>query len=487
MRRLLLIAAVLLLSLSGRAQTPDSLQLAALDAKLEEFFASLQSEPVAVKNAEADYLIGSCTTDAVRDHVAIRIYDHYINSSLMGDEGVAVHLTDTWFAPGKAHFTNEIDLMDARIYAEFNRSSLLGEKAPVLAASGPDGRPVRVPSEGRITVLYLYETNCSKCRLESMLLRAAFAEEDFPADFIAFYTGDNAAEWEEYRREELTFAAPSLRLVHAWDPSLATDFQRLYGVLQTPRMFVIDRDGTIVGRNLDTQGLLKLLRVLLPKVEYGSETSQKLFDTLFGELEPPVTEEDVRVIAGHVEQLTLPERDTLLYKQLTGDLLMYLSGQRGEGYKAGTGYVVDSLVLGRPDVWTTQNDSLQVLSLAGLMKDLLDRTPVGSRLPRLRVPGMLYTATGARSVRRSLRCLRGPAAIFFYSEGCGNCAAEKAAIPQIVAGGTKVFLVNMDALTASEPALAGRLLETFDLSSLPFILQTDRKGRIVRKYISLQQ
>ena len=76
MRRLLLIAAVLLLSLSGRAQTPDSLQLAALDAKLEEFFASLQSEPVAVKNAEADYLIGSCTTDAVRDHVAIRIYDH---------------------------------------------------------------------------------------------------------------------------------------------------------------------------------------------------------------------------------------------------------------------------------------------------------------------------------------------------------------------------------------------------------------------------
>lgn len=487
MHRLLLIAALLLLSFSGRAQTPDSLQLAALDAKLEEFFASLQSEPVAVKNAEADYLIGSCTTDAVRDHVAIRIYDHYLNSSLMGDEGVAVHLTDTWFAPGKAHFTNEIDLMDARIFAEFNRSTLLGEKAPVLTASDPDGRPVRVPSEGRITVLYLYETNCSKCRLESMLLRAAFAEEDFPADFIAFYTGDNATEWEEYRREELTFAAPSLRLVHAWDPSLETDFQRLYGVLQTPRMYVIDRDGTIVGRSLDTQGLLKLLRVLLPKVEYGSEASQKLFDTLFGELEPPVTEEDVRVIADHMVQMTLPERDTLLYKQLTGDMLMYLSGRRGEGFKAGMGYVVDSLVLGRPEVWTTQNDSLQVLSLAGLMKDLLDRTPVGSKLPRLRVPGMLYTARGVRSVRRSLRCLRGPAVLFFYSAGCGNCEAEKAAIPAVVAGGTKVFLVDMDALTASKPALAERLLETFDLSSLPFILQTDRKGRIVRKYISLQQ
>ena len=486
MRKLLLIAAFLLLSLTGRAQAPDSLQLAALDAKLDEFFRSLTTEPVAVKNAEADFLIGSCTTDAVRDHVAIRIYDHYMNSSLMGDEGVAVHLTDAWFIPGKAHFTNEIDLMNARIYAEFNRSTLLGEKAPVLMASRPDGSPARVPSEGRISVIFLYDTDCSKCKLETMLLRAAFAEEDFPVDFIAFYVGDNAEEWARYRTEELAFKAPSLRLIHAWDPSLDTDFQRLYGVLQTPRLFVADRDGVIVGRGLDTQGLLKLLRSLLPKVEYGSEASQTLFGKVFGELEPSVTAEDVRMVADHLAETALAERDTLFYKQMTGDLLMYLSGQRGEGYKAGMGYVVDSLVLGRPQVWTTQEDSLQVLSLAGLMKDLLDRSPVGSKLPRLRVPGMLYSAGGAKAVRRSLRCLRGPAYVFFYSEGCGTCEAEKAAIPTAVADGSKVLLVNMDRLMAEESALAGKLLEVFDLSSLPFILQTDRKGRITRKYLSLQ-
>ena len=487
MRRLLLIAAFLLLSCFGRAQAPDSLQLAALDAKLEEFFQSLASESVAVKNAEADFLIGSCTTDAVRDHVAIRIYDHYMQSSLMGDEGVAVHLADTWFIPGKAHFTNEIDLMNARIYAEFNRSTLLGEKAPVLTASRPDGTPVRVPSEGRISVIFLYDTDCAKCKLETMLLRAAFAEEDFPVDFIAFYVGDKAQEWERFRTEELAFKAPSLRMVHAWDPSLDTDFQRLYGVLQTPRMFVADRDGTIVGRGLDTQGLLKLLRNLLPKVEYGSEASQALFEKVFGPLEPSVTEEDVRMVADHLAGRALAERDTLFYKQMTGDLLMYLSGQRGEGYKAGMGYVADSLVLGKPEIWTTQDDSLQVLSLAGLMKDLLDRAPFGSKLPRLRVLGTLYTAKGTRAVRRNLRCLRGPAAVFFYSEGCGTCEAEKAAIPAVVVGGMKVFLVDVDALMRGNPSLAEKLLETFDLSSLPFILQTDRKGRITRKYLSLQE
>ena len=126
-------------------------------------------------------------------------------------------------------------------------------------------------------------------------------------------------------------------------------------------------------------------------------------------------------------------------------------------------------------------------TLAGLMKDLLDRAPFGSKLPRLRVPGTLYTAKGTRAVRRNLRCLRGPAAVFFYSEGCGTCEAEKAAIPAVVAGGMKVFLVDVDALMRGNPSLAEKLLETFDLSSLPFILQTDRKGRITRKYLSLQE
>ena len=50
----------------------------------------------------------------------------------------------------------------------------------------------------------------------------------------------------------------------------------------------------------------------------------------------------------------------------------------------------------------------------------------------------------------------------------------------------RVLMVNVDKITASDPALADRLFETFDLSSLPFIIETDRKGKILRRYITLQ-
>ena len=475
-----LAAALLLFSLAGSAQTPDSLRLAALDAKLEEFFAALEQEPVAVKNAEADYLIASCTTDAIRDHVAIRIYDHYLNSALMGDEGVAVHLTDTWFAPGRAQFTNEIDLMNARIYAEFNRASLLGEPAPVLQARDPQGRPVRVPGEGRLSVLYLYDTDCAKCKLETLRLQEAFSAGSFPVDFYAFYTGRDAAAWEAYR-PGLDLAA--FRVVHVWDPDVDTDFQRQYGVLQTPRMFLIGADGAILGRGLDTPGLRTLLGEVCREPEYGS--MQDFYANLFSV--PDVTQAYVRTVAGRILAL-LPEEPSL-YKQMTGDLLMYLSGQRGQAYKEGMGYVVDSLVLGQPSVWTTQADTLQVLSLAGWMKDLLGRAPVGSRLPRIRVPGVLVTAKDTRAVRRCLRGLRGPAYVGFLTQGCQVCAGEKAAVPALLEAEpqAKVFWIDMDALMAEDPVRAGRLLDAFDLSSLPFILKTGRDGRVQGRYLSLQQ
>ena len=46
-------------------------------------------------------------------------------------------------------------------------------------------------------------------------------------------------------------------------------------------------------------------------------------------------------------------------------------------------------------------------------------------------------------------------------------------------------MVNVDAIMASDPSLASRLIDTFDLSSLPYIIRTDRSGTIQDRYLSL--
>ena len=79
--------------------------------------------------------------------------------------------------------------------------------------------------------------------------------------------------------------------------------------------------------------------------------------------------------------------------------------------------------------------------------------------------------------------------IMFFAEGCNVCAAEKKAMRAMMADpksgkGVKVFLVNVDAILASYPELASVLFDALDLTSLPFIIETDAKGVVVRRYVS---
>ena len=48
-----------------------------------------------------------------------------------------------------------------------------------------------------------------------------------------------------------------------------------------------------------------------------------------------------------------------------------------------------------------------------------------------------------------------------------------------------VFMVNVDRIMETDPRLAMTLLDSFDLSVLPFIIMTDSQGRILRRYMSL--
>ena len=107
-----------------------------------------------------------------------------------------------------------------------------------------------------------------------------------------------------------------------------------------------------------------------------------------------------------------------------------------------------------------------------------------------------------RSVSRKLSCLKGDEnIIIFYTDGCEVCAAEKAAALELFSRANdaalseaerakyknmNAFMVNVDALMASDPSLASRLMDSFDLSSLPFIIRTDRSGTVLNRYVSFQ-
>lgn len=488
----LVLAAIALTSPEVYGMT-DSLELQKLNRKLEEYLKALERESIETKCAEADFLIEACQDSIVRQFTALKIYTHFINSKVMGDEGVAIGIFDNWFASGKIKMKSELDLMNARIYSEFNRSSLIGEKAPELTMENIDGETLNLFSHnpGKYSILFFYDTDCPKCRIESILLRNLLKSKDYPVDFYAIYTQSDREKWTNYVNNEFTLnGCTQINVQHLWDPEIASNFQIKYGILQTPKLFLVSDTGIITGRNLDCQSLEILLdRQFTRKdqysdLSYGSEESARFYDTLFSGQTQDC--ESIISLCSHISGRTLGQKDTLLFRQMTGDLMYYLGGKRGEGTKCALKSLLDNQIFGKPEIWKTPSDSLKIISFAKILKDLQDKSQLGGTLPEVLVDGILKRGKSEKECSISLRKLRN-CTVIFMTNSCNICKKEVEVADSLSKSSTKekFFIVNVDEILAYKPETAKILFDNFDLSALPYITKTDKKGRIARKYMSL--
>ena len=184
---------------------------------------------------------------------------------------------------------------------------------------------------------------------------------------------------------------------------------------------------------------------------------------------------------------TYGEGDTESYKHMEGDLLYYLSSQTGETYKEGTRLFIDKYLLNVPDIWNKDEDVSQVMSMALMMKELLNRTPVGSVVPDIKVHGTLLRkpCLFRKASKDGIFPLRKADWLVFYTRGCGRCEETLAAARTLADKKAKVLLVNMDTLMETYPDEAHLLLDTFDLSGLPYVMQLGPGGSVAHRYVEL--
>jgi len=233
-------------------------KFAELDSLLMFYCHTMQMEEMETKQMECDFMIESCKDSLTREHVARKLFDHYCVSNVMGEEAVAIYLYDKWFASGKLSIGGEFVAMDAEIFATFNRNSLLGMEAPAVSLKKPCGGNCNIPKKGETSVLFFYDTACSKCRAFSQMLPQVLDDASFKFHFYAIYCGAERKAWKQWRKE-FKINNPKIKLVHLWDPEMKSDYQLQYGVISTPKMYLVEPGGTIMGRRLEPESLKELL------------------------------------------------------------------------------------------------------------------------------------------------------------------------------------------------------------------------------------
>ena len=529
-----LITAIFIFVLAGANDYPhriceeEKTDYETLDKKLNEYFSVIEYKSFEVQKEECDFIIEACTDSLVKQFTAIKTYQFFYESKIMGIEGTAIHIFDRWFKSGEIKFKSEFDYFAANLHSEMNRPTLIGKVAPPISigyVSSYRDSTVReisvdiiptcpetieaklstefiptsqiapppidttttetslkstpahadttiveiIPSEKKnYKVLYFYDVDCAKCKLESIKLRSVMDNTDPSVEFIPI----NVAEGIDL-----------------------SDFHKTYGLIQTPRLFLLSPDDTIVGRGLDAESLELLLSSIFEEIEYGSEESFKIYESLFSSYEKRLSPEIILENAKLIHRKTALNTHT--QKLLIGDLLYFLSNQKGYIYKKG-GYDVAQFIL-NDDIWQSKDDSLKVISLAEMMTDLYSKSEIGTEIANIRVPAQRLSSkrgtkisnnqtnkiSSKRGRKINLSKLRGQRnIIIFYTSGCNDCKTEIEKAKEIISHKTRVYLVNVDNIFSNDIELTETLFENLDLSSLPYIIETDRRGIIKGKYIT---
>ena len=167
--------------------------------------------------------------------------------------------------------------------------------------------------------------------------------------------------------------------------------------------------------------------------------------------------------------------DTLLFKQMSGDLLHYLNVCGDPSCRDAVSPFVDKYIYGRPEVWKTADDSLQILGLAAIMKELADRACPGSELPAVRVRGKVLRNGRFRAERTASldRLPSGTDILILYHTSCSSCIEEM----KMAAGmmGVKIFCIDLKRMEEWVEGAHQQLMDSFDLSRLPVILKLSGK------------
>ena len=384
--------------------------------------------------SRADAFINTGKTPEETARIAWYIYNYYRSSNIMGYDEIAIYIADSYFLNKRYTLPDESAMMEMRLFAETNRNSLIGMKAPSLTLQDPAGTEIRIPDGDQdYSVLYFYDDECPGCVRTTPALMQYMIRNSAGINFTIYmvYTQNDRERWMDYIQKAVQpFTLPAnVRTVHLWDPDMTSDFVTKYGVISTPKLFLLDRNGNIIGRELTPTALGQVVDVH----ESQLNPTEMIFEQIFT---PLANTTDTTLITKEIDTFFEDSKDNPdFFHELFYTLYQYLRTSTAYPLQQGAAYLANKYIASMPELWETvtftdkgetsgsviradfksPQDFIDQTALAVLMfyrnpldkpvTDLELRTPKNKKMRIYDVPEAEYTV------------------LYFYSMDCGLCNA----------------------------------------------------------------
>ncbi len=216
-------------------------------------------------NKSVDYILNKCKkTEVSYRFLLTQMFNKYREAKKIGMDGVYVHIAEDYIAKGKAPWIEEEEKNKVLSAVKAISPTLIGKKAPNFTVQTEDDKDISLYDiHSPYTILVFWAPNCTHCQQSMPQLNTFYkAYKDKGVQVFAVCTKVNEQEkscWDYIDKNQFT------GWINGSDKKGgASSIQTLYNVTTTPKIYVVDKDKTILVKDIGVENLEEVFKRLLP-------------------------------------------------------------------------------------------------------------------------------------------------------------------------------------------------------------------------------
>ena len=219
----------------------------------------IQSIDLILEKAEAGH-------PDIYKHFLSSFLNKYLKPKIVGQDKVYIHIADNYYAKGKAPWADEATLKRIADKSRKLKAIQIGKKAPNIGMFTKDSvRTFLYDLEADFTVLFFWRPDCGHCKKATPVVLDVyekFKDKGVKVYAACTYMGDKEKKcWKSVEDKKME------PFINVTDPKHISSFYHLYDVTSTPRIFILDKDKTIVMKQIGAPQLEKILNRLIREKE----------------------------------------------------------------------------------------------------------------------------------------------------------------------------------------------------------------------------
>lgn len=363
------------------------------------------------------------TSNELKSAVALEIYDIYKNSEVMGAESEAIYVANNYILNKKIAVPDS-SFYEIQYYTKLNENTLLGMKAPALELKDTSGVMKSIGNTaGEYTIIYFYSDDCAYCKIETpKLIDFLNKYTDTPLNVFAVYTGTDTGAWKKYLPNFSSYN-PFIGWTHVADLERESNFPLVYGVISTPVMYLLNRDGRIIGRGIKTDGIKEILlgekkkrdnydaffeRLLKNMHPVNTQNVDHMIDMLYEQL---AGGKDESMANGSKPQSAMSQERKNLYCEIFRELYSDFRSSDNYGLQQGAAYAGEKYICGEKELW---EDTNFVDGVARAIKSF-KMNMLGTKASDAQLHDISGAPASIYDIKRDYKVL------YLYNPNCGIC------------------------------------------------------------------